>query len=96
VQAREADEMCRAEGLLDKLSTLKNDAERITQKAEVNDDLKTALSGINTQTKILEILAKMENLIQQSNIDLTINNYALLKIHDRLSRKVEEINETNR
>jgi hypothetical protein len=96
VKAKESDEICRAEGLLTKLVSLKNDAQRITEKAETNDDLKTALSGINTQAKILELLAKMENLIQQPKIDLTVNNIALLKIHDRLSRKLESVNETNR
>jgi hypothetical protein len=95
VKANQANEVCRAESLLDKLVSLKDDAARITQKAEINDDLKTALSGINTQTKILEILAKMENLIQQPQIDLTVNNFTLLKIHDRLSRKLEGNIEVN-
>ena len=95
VKAKQADEICRAESLFDKLITLKNDAQRITEKAENNDDLKTALSGIREQSRIIEILAKMENLIQQPQIDLTVNNFALLKIHDRLSRKLEGNIETN-
>jgi preprotein translocase subunit SecD len=42
VKAKDAKEICRAESLLDKLASLKFDAERITQKAEIKDDLKTA------------------------------------------------------
>jgi hypothetical protein len=37
----------------------------------------------------------MQGQIQQPKIDLTVNNFALLKIHDRLSRKLEEIIEVN-
>ncbi len=95
VKAKQADEICRAESLFDKLVSLKSDAERITKKAESNDDLKTALSGIREQSRIIEILAKMQGQIQQPKIDLTVNNFALLKIHDRLSRKLEEIIEVN-
>jgi len=95
VKAKDAKEVCRAESLLDKLVSLKSDAERITQKAEIKDDLKTALSGIREQSRIIEILAKMQGQIQQPKIDLTVNNFALLKIHDRLSRKLEEIIEVN-
>jgi hypothetical protein len=95
VKAKDAKEICRAESLLDKLASLKFDAERITQKAEIKDDLKTALSGIREQSRIIEILAKMQGQIQQPKIDLTVNNFALLKIHDRLSRKLEEIIEVN-
>jgi hypothetical protein len=95
VKAKQADEICRAEGLLSKLITLKNHAERISQKAESDNDLKTALSGIREQSRIIEILAKMQGQIRQPQINLTTNNFALLKIHDRLSRKLEGIIETN-
>jgi hypothetical protein len=95
VKAKQADEICRVDDLLNKLINLKNDAERITVKAESNDDLKTALSGIREQSRIIEILAKMQGQIQQPQINLTTNNFALLKIHDRLSRKLEGIIELN-
>ena len=96
VKAKDAKEVCRAESLLDKLVSLKSDAERIAKKAESNDDLKTALSGIREQSRIIEILAKMQGQIQQPQIDLTVNNFTLLKIHDRLSRKLEGNIEVNR
>lgn len=95
IKVKKADEICEAEGLLNKLLRLKDDAERIAKKAEINDDLKTALSGIREQSRIIEILAKMQGQIKQPQIDLTVNNFALLKIHDRLSRKLEPVNETN-
>ena len=95
VKAKDAKEVCRAESLLDKLVSLKSDAERIAKKAESNDDLKTALSGIREQSRIIEILAKMQGQIQQPQIDLTVNNFTLLKIHDRLSRKLEGNIEVN-
>ena len=96
VKAKEADEICRAEGLLNKLINLKNDAQRITKLAETNDDLKTALSGIREQTKIIEILAKMQGQIKQPQIDLTVNNFTLTKIHTRMTRKLAESFEANR
>jgi hypothetical protein len=95
VQAKEAKEICQAEVILKKLISLETDAARITKLAEESNDLKTALSGIREQSRLIEILAKMEGQIRPSQIDLTVNNLALLKIYDRLSRKVEEINETD-
>jgi hypothetical protein len=95
VKARQADEICRAESLFDKLVSLKSDAERITKKAEINDDLKTALLGIREQSRIVEILAKMQGQIQQPQVALTVNNISLSKIYNRLSTKMEAINETN-
>ena len=89
IKAEQAAEICRADGLLNKLVILKNDAERITEKAEINDDLKTALSGIREQSRIIEILSKMQGQIQQPQIKLTMNQIGLLKIHYRLSRKLE-------
>jgi predicted DNA-binding protein YlxM (UPF0122 family) len=95
VQAKEAKEICQAEVILKKLISLETDAARITKLAEESNDLKTALRGIREQSRLIEILAKMEGQIRPSQIDLTVNNLALLKIYDRLSRKVEEINETD-
>jgi hypothetical protein len=95
VQAKEATEICKAEELLNKLINLKSDAARITNKAETNNDLKTALSGIREQSRIIEILAKMENLIQQPQVSLTVNNLCLSKIYNRLGRKMEAIIEVN-
>ena len=95
VKAKRADEICRAEGLLNKLINLKSDAARITKKAETNNDLKTALSGVREQSRIIEILAKMQGQIQQPQVALTVNNLCLSKIYNRLGRKIEAINETN-
>jgi len=94
-ETKRAGEIIRADSLLNKLISLKNDAERITEKAESSDDLKTSLSGIREQSRIIEILAKMQGQIQQPQIELTVNNFALMKIHDRLSRKLEDIIEVN-
>jgi len=96
IHAKEAKEICNAEIILKKLIHLGTDAARITKLAEDSNELKTALSGIREQSRIIEILAKMGDQIQPSKIDLTVNNLALLKIYDRLSRKVEDINETDR
>jgi len=95
VQAKEATEICGAEDLLNKLINLKSDAARITKKAEINQDLKTALSGIREQSRIIEILAKMQGQIQQPQVALTVNNISLSKIYNRLGRKMETVNETN-
>ena len=95
LRAKEAKEICQAEKIFNKLVTLKRDAARITKKAEIDGDLKVALYGVREQSRVVEILAKIEGQIRPPQIDLTVNNLTLLKINDRLSRKVEEINETN-
>jgi hypothetical protein len=95
IKTKMASEVCRAEGLLNELISLKNDAERITQKAESKDDLKTALTGIREQARIIGILAKMQGQIQQPQVALTVNNISLSKIYNRLGRKMETINEAN-
>lgn len=94
-ETKRAGEICRADRLLDKLINLKCDAERITEKAESGNDLKVALSGIREQSRIIEILAKMQGQIQQPQVALTVNNISLSKIYNRLGRKMEAINETN-
>ena len=77
VQAKKTKELCRAEKIFSDLISIKTDAERITKKAETNNDLKTALTGVREQGRLLEILAKIEGRIQQPQIDLTINNLCL-------------------
>lgn len=95
INAHHADVACQAEELLQKLLDLKNDAERITIKAETESDLKTALSGIREQSRIVEILAKISGQIQQPHVALTVNNLSLAKIYNRLGRKIEEEIEIN-
>ena len=95
LRAKEAKEICQAEKIFNKLVTLKRDAARITKKAKIDGALKVALYGDREQSRVVGILAKIEGQIRPPQIDLTVNNLTLLKINDRLSRKVEEINETN-
>jgi hypothetical protein len=97
--AKKAKEICQAEKIFSYLISLKRDAEEITKLAQGSDDLKTALSGIREQSRIIEILAKMQGQIPRQQIELNINNISLSKIYTRLGRKIEnmeDINETDR
>jgi hypothetical protein len=87
VKSKKANEVVRADSLIDQLFNLKRNAQRVTLTAESDGDLKTALSGIREQSRIIEILAKMQGEIQQPVLDLTVNNFELYKIYNRLSRK---------
>jgi hypothetical protein len=98
VDAKKAKEIFHAEKIYDDLISLKRDAERITKKAENNNDLRAALTGVREQGRLLEISARVQDQIQQPQIDLTINNLCLFKIYTRLGRKIEKmeaINETD-
>lgn len=95
LRAKEAKEICQAEKVFNKLVTLKRDAERITQMAEFNNDLKTALSGIREQIRILETLSKITGQIPRPQIEMTINYLSLSKIHTRLGRKIDNMENIN-
>jgi hypothetical protein len=59
VQAQAAEDVARADTLLDQLATLQADARRIGGKAETAGDLRTALAGIRELVRIVELTAKM-------------------------------------
>jgi hypothetical protein len=59
VQAQAAEEVARADTLLDQLAALQTDARRIGKKAEDRGDLRTALAGIRELVRIVELTAKM-------------------------------------
>jgi hypothetical protein len=95
VQTKKAKEICQAEKIFSYLISLKRDAEEITKLAQGSDDLKTALSGIREQSRIIEILAKMQGQIPRQQIELNINNISLSKIYTRLGRKIENMEDIN-
>ena len=59
VKAQEADEIARADSLLDLVESLRKKAVRILEEAEKSGDLKTALLGIREARGCLELLAKI-------------------------------------
>jgi hypothetical protein len=58
-RAADAEEIARADSLLDQLVTLQADARRIGQKAESAGDLRTALAGIRELVRIMELAARL-------------------------------------
>ena len=58
-QAHAAEEVARADNLLDQLRRLQDDARRIGGKAEETGDLKTALMGVRELVRIVELTAKL-------------------------------------
>ena len=63
-QAREVEEVARADTLLDQVHALLDKARSLTDQAEVAGDLRTALAGIREVRGVLELMAKVTGEIQ--------------------------------
>jgi len=65
VQAREAQEITQADGLLEQVVALRDKALSILAKAERAGDLRTALQGVREAKGCLELLAKLQLALQE-------------------------------
>jgi hypothetical protein len=73
-QAKSAEEASNADDLLAKVQRLEGEAERIKDKAEASNDLRTALAGIHELSRIIELLARVRGEIQdQTTVNILIN-----------------------
>lgn len=74
VKAQEAQEVARADSLLDQVTDLRDKALSILAKAEQAGDLKTALQGVREAKGCLELLAKLQGeLAQEGTVNITIS-----------------------
>ncbi len=72
-QAREVEEIARADTLLDQVHDLLNRASAITDQAEKAGDLRTALQGIREVRGVLELLARVTGELQNGGTSVSIN-----------------------
>jgi len=73
-KAQEAQEVARADTLLDQVVELRDRALSILTKAEQAGDLKTALQGIREARGCLELLAKLQGELQEgTTINILVN-----------------------
>lgn len=73
-QAQEAQEVAKADTLLDQVAGLRDKALSILATAEQAGDLKTALQGIKEARACLELLAKLQGELQErTTVNVLIN-----------------------
>ena len=74
VKAQEAQEVARADSLLDQLKQLQQKALELLGKAEAAGDLRTALQGVREAKGCLELLAKLQGeLAQEGSINIVLS-----------------------
>lgn len=73
-KAREAQEIAKADTLLDQVAELRDKALGILAKAEQAGDLRTALQGIKEARACLELLARLQGELQeQTTVNVLVN-----------------------
>lgn len=74
VKAQEAQEIAKADTLLDQVTELRDKALSILAKAEQAGDLRTALQGVREAKGCLELLAKLQGELQErTTVNVLIN-----------------------
>jgi hypothetical protein len=59
LQGRKAVEISKADTLIGQIETLQRKARQILEKAESDNDLRTALAGVKELSRLIELVAKM-------------------------------------
>jgi predicted DNA-binding protein YlxM (UPF0122 family) len=73
-KAQEAQEVARADNLLDQVAELRDKAMSILAKAEQAGDLRTALQGVREAKGCLELLARLQGELQeQTTVNILVN-----------------------
>jgi hypothetical protein len=74
VKAQEAQEVARADSLLEQVAKLRDKALSILAKAEQAGDLRTALQGVREAKGCLELLAKLQGELQErATVNVLVN-----------------------
>ena len=74
VKAQHAEEVAKADTLLDQVAKLRDRAMSILEQAEQAGDLRTALIGVREAKGCLELLAKLQGeLVQEGTVSVTIS-----------------------
>ena len=72
-QARDAEEVAQADGLLEQVQALQAKALALLRQAEAAGELRTALQGVKEARKCLELLAKLQGeLAQEGTVNITL------------------------
>jgi hypothetical protein len=69
-KAREAEQVARADGLLEQLIELTDEARRLKQKAEAKKDYRTALAAVRELCRIVELVARINGELKESQINV--------------------------
>lgn len=72
LRAQEAQEVARADSLLDQLKQLQQKALTLLNKAETAGDLRTALQGVREARGCLELLAKLQGELAQEGTTVNV------------------------
>ena len=72
-KAKEATEITRGENLLEEIKGLRNEAKRISAKAERAGDFRAALAGVRELTRIVELLARLHGALGEQPINIIVN-----------------------
>src|SRR5689334_4647648 len=72
VKAREAEEIAKADSLVDELHALASKARALMAKAEESDDIKTALVGLREIARLLELRARVAGEISAAQVQINI------------------------
>lgn len=86
VKAQESEQVARADGLLDQLIELTNEARRLKQKAEAKKDYRTALAAVRELCRIVELVARINGELKDSQI-----NVVNVRLDERSATRVAEI-----
>ena len=74
LKAREAQEVARADNLLDQVKYLQSKALDLLDKAEAAGELRTALAGVREAKGCLELLAKLQgDLAQEGTVNIVLS-----------------------
>ena len=74
LKAQEAQEVARADSLLDQLRQLQQKALELLEKAEDAGDLRTALQGVREAKGCLDLLAKLQgDLAQEGTVNIVLS-----------------------
>jgi hypothetical protein len=86
VKAQECEQVARADGLLEQLIELTNEARSLKQKAEAKKDYRTALAAVRELCRIVELVARINGELKDSQINV-IN----MKLDEQTATRVAEI-----
>lgn len=89
VKAQEAQEVSRADSLLDQLRHLQGKALSLLEQAETAGDLRAALQGVREAKGCLELLAKLQGDLQEGTIINILVSPAWVSLRSVILRALE-------
>ncbi len=65
-------EVCRAENLMEEIKNLWNEAERMSEKAEMAGQYRSAVAGIRERIRIVELLARLNGALGEQPVNIIL------------------------